>query len=128
TMNGFLINPSFAGHDGYTSVNLTVREQWAGLLDAPSTYALSFQTRILKDSYISKSTTVKRKLVRPTRGGQVGIGGYIFNDNNGIMKRTGAQAAYAYNIPLGKGDDDYSRNISFGLALIAYQYTTVLDN
>jgi len=127
-MNGFLVNPSFAGRDGYTSLNLTVREQWAGLAQAPSTYALSFQTRILKDSYISKSTTVKKKLIRPTRGGQVGIGGYIFNDNNGIMHRTGLQGAYAYNIPLGNDDDEYSKTLSFGLALMAYQYSVKLDN
>ena len=49
-MNGFLINPSFAGSDGYTTVNLTVREQWVGMAGAPSTYAASFQTRILKNS------------------------------------------------------------------------------
>jgi len=122
-MNGFLINPSFTGRDGYTSVNLTVREQWTGMAQAPSTYALSFQTRILKNSYISKSTNVKKKLVKPTRGGQVGIGGYVFNDNNGIMHRTGVQAAYSYGIPMGKGDDEYSRNLAFGLALVAYQLT-----
>lgn len=127
-MNGFLVNPSFAGRDGYTSLNLTVREQWAGLAQAPSTYALSFQTRILKDSYISKSTTVKKKLIRPTRGGQVGIGGYLFNDNNGIMHRTGLQGAYAYNIPMGNDDDEYSKTLSFGLALMAYQYSVKLDN
>jgi type IX secretion system PorP/SprF family membrane protein len=126
-MNGFLINPSFAGRDGYTSVNLTVREQWTGLAQAPSTYALSFQTRILKNSYISKSTIVKKKLVRPTRGGKVGVGAYVFNDNNGIMRRTGIQTAYAYNIPLGKTDDENSRNIAFGLALIAYQYAINTD-
>src|SRR5512136_2612651 len=90
-MNGFLINPSFAGRDGYTSVNLTVREQWVGLKEPPSTYALSFQTRILRNSYISKSTTVKKKLVKPTKGGQVGIGAYGFSDYNGIMRRTGVQ-------------------------------------
>jgi type IX secretion system PorP/SprF family membrane protein len=121
-MNGFLINPSYAGRDGYTSVNLTVREQWTGMAQAPSTYALSFQTRILKNSYISKSTTVKKKLVRPTRGGQVGVGGYVFNDNNGIMHRTGVQAAYSYTIPLGKSDDEEVRNLAFGLGLTAYQY------
>jgi type IX secretion system PorP/SprF family membrane protein len=94
-MNGFLINPSFAGRDGYTTVNLTVREQWVGLAGAPSTYAASFQTRILKNSYISKSTSVRKKLIKPTKGGKVGLGGYVFNDNNGIMRRSGIQAAYA---------------------------------
>lgn len=120
-MNGFLVNPSFAGRDGLTTVNLTVREQWVGLANAPSTYAASFQTRILKDSYISRSTSVQKKLVRPTRGGRVGVGGYLFNDNNGIMKRTGIQAAYAYHIPMGE-KGGYANDLAFGLALTAYQF------
>ncbi len=126
-MNGFLVNPSFTGADGYTSVNLTVREQWVGMADAPSTYALSFQTRLLRNSYISKNTTVKKKLIRPTRGGQVGLGGYLFNDRNGIMMRTGMQAAYSYTIPMGENQNEYRKNLSFGLALIAYQYTIDTD-
>jgi len=125
-MNGFLINPSFAGLDGYTTVNLTVREQWVGLAGSPSTYAASFQTRILKNSYISKSTSVRKKMTRPTKGGKVGLGGYVFNDNNGIMRRTGAQAAYAYHISMGQ-TGGYPNNLSFGLALTAYQYIVNTD-
>jgi type IX secretion system PorP/SprF family membrane protein len=120
-MNGFLINPSLAGRDGYTTVNLTVREQWVGLDQAPGTYAASFQTRILKNSYISKSTSVRKKLVLPTKGGKVGLGGYIFNDQNGIMRRTGMQFAYAYHIQLGQ-TGAYPNNLAFGLALTAYQF------
>lgn len=120
-MNGFLINPSFAGRDGYSTVNLTVREQWVGMTGAPSTYALSFQTRILKNSFISKSTSVRKKIVKPTRGGKVGLGGYVFNDNNGIMKRTGFQAAYAYHIPMGT-TGGIPNDLSFGLAMTAYQF------
>lgn len=120
-MNGFLINPSLAGRDGYTSINLTVREQWVGLAGSPSTYAASLQTRILKDSYISKATSVRKKSVKPTKGGNVGLGGYVFNDNNGIMKRTGAQFAYAYHIPMNAGGDDL-KYLSFGLAMTAYQF------
>lgn len=126
-MNGFLVNPSMAGRDGYTSLNLTVREQWVGLEQAPSTYALSFQTRILRNSYISKSTQVKKKLIRPTKGGQVGIGAYVFNDNNGIMHRTGIQTAYAYQIALGDEENENSRSLAFGLALTAYQYAINTD-
>ena len=121
-MNGFLVNPSFAGRDGYTTVNLTVREQWVGMEGAPSTYAASFQTRILKNSYISKSTSVRKKLVKPTKGGRVGLGGYVFNDNNGIMRRTGIQAAYAYHIPMGTYSREFRMTLSFGLALTAYQF------
>lgn len=120
-MNGFLINPSFAGRDGYTTVTLTAREQWVGLSDAPSTYALSFQTRILKDSYISKATSVRRKMMRPTKGGNVGLGGYIFNDNNGIMRRTGFQFSYAYHISMGQ-TDGYPNNLALGLSFSGYQY------
>ena len=120
-MNGFLINPSLAGLDGYTTIGLTVREQWVGLVGAPSTYAASFQTRILKDSYISKATSVKKKIVKPTKGGNVGLGGYVFNDNNGIMHRTGINAAYAYHIPMGQSNG-ITNNLSFGLSFTAYQY------
>ncbi len=120
-MNGFLINPSFAGRDGYTTVNLTVREQWVGMAGAPSTYAASVQTRLLKNSYISKSTSVRKKLTRPTKGGKVGLGGYVFNDNNGIMRRTGAQVAYAYHIGMGQ-TGGYPNDLAFGLALTAYQF------
>lgn len=131
-MNGFLINPSFAGRDGYTTVNLTVREQWIGLNGAPSTYAASFQTRILQNSFISKSTAVRKKIVKPTKGGKVGIGGYIFNDNNGIMRRTGILMAYSYHISMGR-TGGIPNDLSFGLALKAYQYNVnvngaILDN
>jgi len=125
-MNGFLINPSFAGRDGYTTVNLTVREQWVGIAGAPSTYAASLQTRLLKDSYISKSTSVRKKLVKPTKGGKVGLGGYVFNDNNGIMHRTGGQVAYAYHIPMGT-TGGYPNDLAFGLALTAYNFNIKTD-
>jgi len=127
-MNGFLVNPSFAGRDGYTTMNLTVREQWTGLPQAPGTYALSFQTRILNNSYISKSTAVKKRIVKPTKGGRVGAGGYTFSDNNGIMRRTGMEAAYAYHIPLGDINNDEMKDLAFGLALIGYQYSVNTDN
>ena len=125
-MNGFLVNPSFAGREGYTTLTLTTRNQWVGMKDAPSTYAVSFQTRILKDSYISKSTTIKKKFVRPTKGGRVGAGGYIFSDYNGIMRRTGVQGIYSYHIPLGT-TDGYQNDLAFGLALSAYQYAINMD-
>jgi type IX secretion system PorP/SprF family membrane protein len=120
-MNGFLINPSYAGNDGYTTVNLTARQQWVGFSGAPGTYAASFQTRILKTSYISKSTSVRRKMVRPTKGGRVGLGGYLFDDQNGIIRRTGISGSYAYHIPLGQNQ------LSFGLSANAYQYAIDLN-
>jgi type IX secretion system PorP/SprF family membrane protein len=125
-MNGFLINPSIAGRDGYTTVNLTIREQWVGMNGAPRTYAASFQTRLLKNSYISKSTSVRKKMVRPTKGGNVGLGGYVFNDRNGIVSRTGILAAYSYHIPLGRTGTT-PNFLSLGLAATFYQYALDLN-
>ena len=125
-MNGFLVNPSFAGRDGSTTVNLTAREQWVGIKDAPKTYAASFQTRVLKTSHITSGTSVRRDQVKPTKGGNVGLGGYIFNDSNGIMRRTGFQAAYAYHIKMGN-TEDVPNNLAFGLALTGYQYFVDLN-
>lgn len=116
-MNGFLLNPSYAGSDYYTTFGLTVREQWLNLPHAPSTYAAAFQTRLLNDSYITKSTAVRKKISRPTKGGRVGVGGYLFSDHNGIMHRTGLQMAYAYHLPVGD-----EQQLSFGLSVSAYQY------
>ena len=93
---------------------------------APSTYAASFQTRILKNSYISKSTSVRKKLIKPTKGGRVGLGGYIFSDNNGIMRRTGAQAAYSYHIEMGN-TGGIPNDLAFGLAMTAYQFAVNTD-
>jgi type IX secretion system PorP/SprF family membrane protein len=126
-MNGFLVNPSFAGRDGYTTVTLTTREQWVGLENAPATYAASFQTRLLKNSYISKATSVRKKLVRPTKGGNVGLGGYIFSDYNGIMRRTGFQIIYAYHIPM-KQIGGYPSDLALGLAFTGYQFAINTDN
>jgi hypothetical protein len=80
----------------------------------PKYLCLEFPNPTSPDSYISKSTTVKKKLIRPTKGGQVGLGGYLFNDQNGIMRRTGLQAAYSYTIPLGENENELRKNLAFG--------------
>jgi len=115
-LNGFLLNPAVAGSEGYTAVNLTAREQWIGLNEAPRTYALSFQTRILKKSYISRGSSIKKRGRQGSRGGNVGVGGYIFNDRNGAVERIGLKGTYAYHINLEQSQ------LSFGLSLVAYQF------
>ena len=115
-LNGFLLNPATAGSEGYTAVNITAREQWIGFRDGPGTYALSFQTRILKKSYISKSASVKRRKRSGSRSGNVGVGGYIFNDRNGATERIGLKGTYAYHLNLQQSQ------LSFGLSFVAYQF------
>jgi type IX secretion system PorP/SprF family membrane protein len=115
--NKFLINPAVAGSDGYTSVSLTAREQWVGYAGAPRTFSFSWQTRMLKKSFILKQTKVKRAVYRPKSDGKVGFGAYIFSDKNGLIQRTGFQVAYAYHMWLQK-----NTQLSFGLAFTGYYY------
>jgi type IX secretion system PorP/SprF family membrane protein len=115
--NKFLINPAVAGSDGYTSFNLTAREQWIGFSGAPRTVSFSMQTRVLKRNYVIKQTRGNRQVFRPKSDGKVGFGGYIFSDKNGLVQRTGFQASYAYHIWLHN-----STQLSMGLALTGYHY------
>ncbi len=115
-LNGFLLNPAVAGHEGYTAVNLTVREQWLGLKDAPSTYALSGQTRLLKNSFISRSKSVRKRKRVMSRSGKVGLGGYIFNDSNGALSKLGFSGTYSYHITLRRSQ------LSMGASLSTFQY------
>ena len=116
-MNGFLLNPAVAGSEGYTAFNVTAREQWLGLKNAPMTHAVSAQTRLLKNSFIARNSSIKRRQRMASRSGRVGYGGYIFNDKNGPLNRTGLQLTYAYHIRL------RSSQLSFGLSGMAYQFS-----
>jgi len=115
--NKFLINPAVAGSDGFTSWNLTAREQWVGYSGAPRTFSFSGQTRLLKRSYILKQSSARKQVFRPKSDGKVGLGGYIFNDRNGLITRTGVQGAYAYHMWL-----QNSTQLSFGLSVTGYHY------
>jgi type IX secretion system PorP/SprF family membrane protein len=115
--NKFLINPAVAGSDGYTSISLTAREQWVGYSGAPKTFSFSWQTRMLKKSFILKQTRVKHDIFRPKTDGKVGFGAYVFSDKNGLVQRTGFQTAYAYHMWLRN-----STQLSFGLAFTGYYF------
>jgi type IX secretion system PorP/SprF family membrane protein len=114
--NKFLINPAVAGSDGFTSFNLTAREQWAGYSGAPRTFSISGQTRILKRGYSLKNST-RGNLYRPKTDGKVGLGGYIFSDRNGLIQRTGFQASYSYHMWV-----QSNTQLSMGLAVTGYHF------
>lgn len=116
-LNGFLFNPAMAGAAGYSTVNLTAREQWVGIQDAPSTYALSFHTKIMPNSYVRRKKPIRRKFNFGFTSGKVGIGGYVFTDHNGALGRTGMRFTYAYHL-YNKSDGS---QLSFGVSLVGYQ-------
>jgi type IX secretion system PorP/SprF family membrane protein len=120
--NKFLINPAHAGSDGYTSINVTAREQWVGYSGAPRTYSLSWQTRLLKKGYNVKENIMHKTVYRPKTDGKVGFGAYIFSDKNGLVRKTGFQTTYSYHLWL----QDLTQ-LSFGLALNGYYFTVDVD-
>ncbi len=115
--NKFLINPAVAGSDGYTSVNLTAREQWVGYEGAPRTFSFSVQGRMLKRGYILKNRGPRRQVYRPGTDGRVGLGGYVFSDRNGLISRTGVQFSYASHLWVRN-----STQLSMGLAFTGYHF------
>lgn len=115
--NKFLINPAHAGSDGYTSINLTAREQWVGYSGAPRTYSLSWQTRFLKKKFSISKKSSNRTVYRPKTDGRVGLGAYIFSDRNGLIQRTGFQATYAYHMWI-----EPNTQLSMGLAVTGYHF------
>ena len=115
--NKFLINPAHAGSDGYTSFNITAREQWVGYSGAPRTYTISWQTRILKSDHKITRTIFNQTIFAPKTDGKVGLGGYIFSDRNGLIQRTGFQASYSYHMWIRK-----ATQISLGLAFTGYHF------
>lgn len=115
--NKFLINPAVAGSDGYTSFNLTAREQWVGYSGAPRTFSFSGQARILKRSFSIRQTSSNRNVIRPKSDGKIGFGGYVFNDKNGLIQRTGFQGSYSYHMWV-----ESNTQISMGLAITGYYF------
>ncbi len=115
-MNGYLLNPAITGHDGYTSFNLTARQQWLGIKNAPATRSVSGQTRLLRKNHVIKSRSVSNRSLKPSTKGRVGLGGFIYNDRNGAVERTGLQASYAYHIFLKE------TQFSFGLSAGVFQF------
>jgi type IX secretion system PorP/SprF family membrane protein len=115
--NIFLINPAAAGSDGFTSLNITERDQWVGLPNAPTTHSFSIQSRVLKNSFIAKALSLRKKFSKRSASGRVGVGAYFYSDKNGPIGRTGAQLTYAYHIPLRQSQ------LSFGISAEPYVFS-----
>lgn len=77
-LNDYLINPAVAGSRPYFEGKSAHRYQWEGITDAPRTYTLSVNG--------------------PTKNQKMGLGGYVFTDNVGPTRRTGANLSYAYHV------------------------------
>lgn len=80
--NFYLVNPALAGANDCSYFMVTHKQQWIGIDDAPYTTSFSYQTRF---------------------NGNIGMGMYVYNDNNGYSRQQGAQLTAAYHIPMSEG-------------------------
>ncbi len=114
--NKFLLNPAVAGSDGYTSVSVVAREQWVGFKGTPKTHAIVVDSRLLRNSYIDREISVRRKERLSSRSGRVGWAAHLFNDHSEVLNRVGVEGTYAYHL------DIKNAQLSFGLSGVFYQF------
>jgi len=95
--NPLSFNPAIAGSSGYTTMNLTVREQWVGFEGRPRTQAFNVHAPLKN---------------RNRRTGRISLGASILNDNIGPINSTTLQGNFSYRIKV-------SRYISLNLGLKA---------
>ena len=113
--NQYLINPAIAGSKDYTILNLSVRQNTAKISGAPKTQMLSAQTR-LRNFLNLGSKSIKKG----SQFSNVGLGGYLFNDASGPLKKIGFQFTYAYHLPLSRKSIEH---ISFGVSFNGFTYS-----
>ncbi|HZW77592.1 MAG TPA: type IX secretion system membrane protein PorP/SprF [Flavobacteriaceae bacterium] len=92
--NLYVIHPSMAGAAPGTRIRLGARQQWFDQKNAPNLQTLNVASRITERS---------------------GIGGIVFNDQNGFHSQTGGYLTYAHHIPFSFIDSELNQ-LSFGLS------------
>jgi type IX secretion system PorP/SprF family membrane protein len=81
-LNRFVINPAYAGAEGYLSTTASYRKQWLGFDGAPETYAFTANT--------------------PLRNKRYNVGLIASQDNIAVLHQSHLGLIYAYRIFAGK--------------------------
>ena len=107
-LNPYLVNPAMAGVSRQTEFRATFAKQWVGLPGAPSTQTLSGHSGV---------------------GKGMGVGGYFYNDKNGLNRETGLNLSGAYHIQLGENRSMLKfRQLSFGLGISGFQHSVNISD
>jgi len=110
--NLYVVNPASAGMNDYLDVNLSFRQQWTGIDDAPRTYYLSATGALGKrDKPTTRSLSIPISRPDLYRSAPIGsgkrklkhaLGGIAMVDEYGAYQRTIVNIGYALHIPIGK--------------------------
>ncbi|MGW1454734.1 PorP/SprF family type IX secretion system membrane protein [Salegentibacter agarivorans] len=93
TDNLYLIHPSMAGAADRNQIRLTARQQWFDVDNAPSLQTLALNGRL---------------------GDKLGVGGIVFNDQNGNFSKIGAYGTVAYHLHFAR--NEFLNQLSFGIS------------
>jgi type IX secretion system PorP/SprF family membrane protein len=115
-LNGFIVNPAITGVNYFPEANLSVRRQWVGFPDAPSTFLLAGNIRAGRKGFYDSRKFLNRNPLKMS--GRVGLGASVFSDINGPLTYTGGILSYAYHLPV------HARaSLSFGISAIGSYYS-----
>lgn len=101
TDNLYLLHPSMAGASNLNKIRLTARQQWFDVKDAPSLQTLSVHGRL---------------------NNKIGLGGIVFNDQNGNYSRRGIYGSFAYHLMFSRSELDLNQ-LSFGISAGLIQHS-----
>ncbi len=99
----FLLNPAAAGNEKTCySISGFCQKQWIGQEHSPGTQLLTFQGPL---------------------HGNLGMGTYLYNDQNGAMEEIGFEQAFSYRLLIAKPSHgfDHFLSIDFGLGFVGNQ-------
>jgi type IX secretion system PorP/SprF family membrane protein len=120
--NPMILNPAATGIYNYTDINLSMRRQWSGFVNAPQTYYLSVNSKLnfkgntplYKPSLRTSQMPDASKKLSESNTGKLkhGLGGYLMSDEYGAFTKLSGKLSYALHLPLSQ-----SINLSFGVGL-----------
>ncbi len=103
--NLYLIHPSMAGAANANKIRLTARKQWFDIDNAPNTQSANFNFRA---------------------GDKIGLGGIVYQDENGRFEQTGVYLTFAYHLLFSRDRTDLNL-LSFGMSGAFIQSNVNLD-
>ena len=115
-LNPSLINPAVAGTENYPSADFSVRKQWVGIPDAPTTYLLAVNFKIGRYDFYDPKKFINKGPLKLTD--RIGLGVSIFRDINGPLAYTGGILSYSYHVNV-----NADSKLSFGMSAIFNYYS-----
>jgi type IX secretion system PorP/SprF family membrane protein len=105
------INPAMTGSDKFPIVNLSYKQYWIGIANAPGTACISGSMRLgALDFYGSKGMMNKTGFFSK---GRMGFGSMLMRETDGPLNSTFFTANYAYFIPMNSSNTELSLGLSF---------------